>query len=141
MMVPDDTTLGQRVDHLIAKSNSNPAPAPQPQVNRDNSQNYGRPPFQSNPLFKGDYRQSPGHPQLDNRQNLRGPKPSAAGPFGVTDVSRPIQCFRCRGWGHPKRLCPSCLNYTQGGMVQDNPSPTMERRPEGSPPQNQSPQQ
>ena len=37
MMVQDDTTLGQRVDRLIAKSNSNPAPAPQPQVNQDNS--------------------------------------------------------------------------------------------------------
>ena len=33
MMVQDDTTLGQRVDRLIAKSNSNPAPVPQPQVN------------------------------------------------------------------------------------------------------------
>ena len=41
MMVQDDTTLGQRVDRLIAKSNGNPAPAPQPQVNQDNSQNYG----------------------------------------------------------------------------------------------------
>ena len=106
MMVPDDTTLGQRVDRLIAKSNSNPAPAPQLPVNRDNSQNYGRPPFQSNPQFKGDYKQSPGRPHFDIRQNLRGPKPSAAGPFRETDVSRPIQCFRCRGWGHPKRLCP-----------------------------------
>ena len=114
MMVQDDTTLEQRVDRLITKPNSNPAPAPQPQVNRDNSQNYSRPPFQSNPRSKRDYRQSPGHPQFDMRQNLRGPEPSAAGPFGETDVSRPIQCFRCRGWGHPKRLCPSRLNYTWG---------------------------
>ena len=45
MIVQDDTTLEQRVDRLIAKSNSNPAPDPQPQVNRDNSRNYGRPPF------------------------------------------------------------------------------------------------
>ena len=37
MMVQDDTTLGQRVDRLIAKSNSNPAPATQLQVNQDNS--------------------------------------------------------------------------------------------------------
>ena len=49
MMVQDGTTLEQRVDHVLAKSNSNPAPAPQPQVNRDNSRNYGRPPFQFNP--------------------------------------------------------------------------------------------
>ena len=126
---------------MIAKSKSNPAPAPQPQVNGDNGQNYGRPPFQSNPRFKGDYKWSPRHPQFDIRQNFRGPEPSTAGAFGETDVSRPIQCFRCRGWGHPKRLCPSRLNYTQGGMVRDNPSLMMERGPEGPPPPNPSPQQ
>ena len=49
MMVQDGTTLVQRVDHMLAKTNSNLAPAPQPRVNRDNSQNYGRPPFQFNP--------------------------------------------------------------------------------------------
>ena len=49
MMVQDYTTLGQRVDRLIAKSNNILAPAPQLQVNEDNSRNYGRPPFQSNP--------------------------------------------------------------------------------------------
>ena len=141
MMVQDGTTLVQQVDHVLAKTNSNLAPAPQPRVNRDNSQNYGRPPFQFNPRSKRDYRQSPGPPQLDIRQNLRGPEPSAAGPFGETDVSRPIQCCRCRGWGHPKRLCPSRLNYTWGGMVWDNPSPMMEKGPEGPPPPNPSPQQ
>ena len=41
-------------------------------------------------------------PKDDVRQNLRGPEPSAAGPFGESDGSRPIQCFRCWGWGHPK---------------------------------------
>ena len=49
MMVQDGTTLKQRVDHVLAKSYSNPAPAPQPRVNRDNSRNYGRPPFQFSP--------------------------------------------------------------------------------------------
>ena len=29
MMVQDGTTLEQRVDHVLAKSNSNPTPAPQ----------------------------------------------------------------------------------------------------------------
>ena len=48
-MVQDGTTLEQRVDCVLAKSNSNPAPAPQPRVNRDNSWNYDRPPFQFNP--------------------------------------------------------------------------------------------
>ena len=68
---------------------------------------------------------------------------SAAGPFWEADGSWPIQCFRCRGWGHPKRLCPSRLNYTRGGggMVWDSPSQTMDQTPEGPPPQNPSPQQ
>ena len=49
MMVQDGTTLEQRVDRMLAKSNSDPAPAPQPRANRDNSRNYGRPQFQFNP--------------------------------------------------------------------------------------------
>ena len=52
--VGHDSTLEQRVDNLIAKSNSNPAP-PNPN-NGDNSQNYGCPPFQSNSRPKRDYR-------------------------------------------------------------------------------------
>ena len=51
----------------------------------------------------------------DIRQNLRGPEASAAGPFEESDGSKPKQCFKCRGWGHPKCLCPSWLNYTGGG--------------------------
>ena len=46
-----------------------------------------------------------------------GPEPSAGGPFGESDGSRPIQCFTCRGWGHPKCLCPSRLNYTRGSVT------------------------
>ena len=74
-MVQDGTTPEQRVDHVLAKSNTNPTPAAQPRVNRDNSRNYGRPPFQFNPQSKRDYRPSPEPPQLDIRQNLRGPEP------------------------------------------------------------------
>ena len=110
-----DSTLEQRVDNLIAKSNSNPAP-PNP-ANGDISHNYGHPPFQSNSRSKRDYGQNPGHPPMDIWQNFRGPETSAAGPYREADGSRPIQCFRCHGWGHPKRLCPSCLNYTWGGVV------------------------
>ena len=95
---------------MIAKSSQ----PPQSLAKRDNSQNYGRPPFQTNFKSKGDYRQALRHPPQDIRQNLRGPEPSAAGPFWEADGSQPIQCFRCPGWGHPKQLCPSCLNYTQG---------------------------
>ena len=110
-MMENDSTLEQRVDRLIAKSGQ----APQSLAKRDNSQNYGQPPFQTNFKSKSDYRQALKHPLGDIRQNLRGPEPSEAGPFWEAGGSRPIQCFRCRGWGHPKRLCTSHLNYTWGG--------------------------
>ena len=51
--VGNNPTLEQRVDSLIAKSNRNQASPNSP--NRDNSQNYGRPPFQSNQRSRGDY--------------------------------------------------------------------------------------
>ena len=45
VMRDNDSTLEQRVDRLIAKSNTNQTP---PSLsNRDNSQNYGGTPFQS----------------------------------------------------------------------------------------------
>ena len=137
--VGHDSTLEQRVDNLIAKSSSNPAP-PNP-TNGDNNHPYGHPPFQSNSRPRGDYRQDPGHPPMDIQQNLRGLETSAASPFREADGSRPIQCFRCCGWGHPKRLCPSCLNYTWGEVAQDNLCQMTDRRLDGPPPQNQSPQQ
>ena len=85
------STLEQRVDDLIAKSNSNPAP-PSP-TNGDSGRNYGRSPFQSSSRPKRDYRQDPGCPPMDIWQNLRGPGTSAAGPYRKADSSRPIQCF------------------------------------------------
>ena len=43
---------------------------------------------------------------------MTGPDANASRPFPLGQ--RPIQCFKCRGWGHVKRLCPSQLNYTRG---------------------------
>ena len=57
----------------------------------------------------------------DMRNNLQGLEVNASGPF--PEGLRPIQCFKCKGWGHPKRLCPSHLNYTRGGMTREPPSP------------------
>ena len=116
-----ESTLEHRVDKLIERSNgqfnTNPTRVPW-----DDNRNYGRPPFQQNQSSRGDF-QINSHPTVhDIWQNLRGPEPSAAGPFGESDGSRPIQCFKCRGWGHPRRLCPLWLNYTMGGVVQDPPS-------------------
>ena len=47
-----DSTLEQRVDNLIAKSNGNPAPLNP--ANGDNSHHYGHPPFQSGSRPKRD---------------------------------------------------------------------------------------
>ena len=57
----------------------------------------------------------------DMRNNLKEPEANASGPF--PEGLRPIQCFKCKGWGHPQRLCCSCLNYTRGGITREPPSP------------------
>ena len=127
-----DSTLEQRVDNLIAKSSSNPAPLNL--TNRNNNRPYGHPPFWSNSRPRGDYRQDHRHPPMGIWKNLRGPETSAAGPFRKADSSRPIQCFQCRGWGHPKRLCPSHLNYTWGsGTGQSLPDDRQETGQSPSP--------
>ena len=48
------------------------------------------------------------------REGLTGPEANASGPF--PPGQRPLQCHKCKGWGHVKRVCPSCLNYMKGGM-------------------------
>ena len=135
MTIENDSTLEQRVDRLIAKSSNgnNQYKAPQSPTKRDNSQNYGQPPFQANFKSKGDYQQAWRCPPGDIRPNLTGLEPSAAGPFWEADGSWPIWCFRCRGWGHPKRLCPLHLNYTQGGEWYGTVPPRPWTRPQKVP--------
>ena len=62
--------------------------------------------------------------EQDIRNNRQGPGVNALGPF--ENGQKPIQCFKCKGWGHPRRLCISCLNYPRGGMVREPPSPARE---------------
>ena len=121
-------TLKERVDQLIAKSNQEP-----PSNQRASYVHSPRPKRNGNSNFQ--------KPWDDICQNLRGPEPSAAGPFDGSDSSRPIQCFRCRGWDHPRRLCPSQLNYTRGGVIWGPPFQKEDRHPENPPPNNPSPQQ
>ena len=59
--------------------------------------------------------------EQDAKTNLQGPGVNASGPF--TNDQKPIQCFKCKGWGHPRQLCPSWLNYMRGGMARVPPSP------------------
>ena len=136
-----DKTLEERVDRLIVKSNQRVPPNPGLRGNTDNSHKYGRPLPQWNQKPERNTVPNFQEPRVNIWQNLRGPEPSAARPFRESDGSRPIQCFKCQGWGHPKQLCPSWLNYTLGRVVREPPSLIMGRQPKGPPPSNQSPQQ
>ena len=70
--------------------------------------------------------------EQDIQSSLQGPQVNASGLF--VDGQKPIQCFKCKGWGHPRRLCPSSLNYTRGGIAKEPPSPAREemRQPSSS---------
>ena len=52
--------------------------------------------------------------KTDVREGLTGPAANASGPF--PPGQRPLQCHKCKGWGHVRRVCPSCLNFTRGGV-------------------------
>ena len=111
-----EPTLEERVDRLMVRSNQSNQSSPGPsRDNRDIVIIIGAPPLHQNPRSRGDFTNNPCQSSGNIRQNLRGPEPSAAGPFGESNGSRPIQCFKYRGWGHPKCPCPSQLNYTGGG--------------------------
>ena len=59
---------------------------------------------------------------VDVREGLVGPEVNASGPF--SPGQRPLQCHKCKGWGHVKRVCPSYLNYTRGEcQKRDHSSP------------------
>lgn len=73
-----------------------------------------------------------GSMSMDIRQTTSGPGTSSAGPFAPHQ--RPIQCYRCHGWGHVARLCVSQLNYTRGGKVKAGPLPSPKSEVEGEDP-------
>ena len=133
-----ENTLEERVDQLIAKSSQEPPPN---QRGNRNNHSFDGAPYMYNQKSKRNPNLNFQEPQNDTHQHLQGPDPSAARPFDESDGSRMIQCFRCRGWGHPRRLCPSQLNYTGGGAIQGPPSPKEDRQPGNLPPSNLSPQQ
>ena len=97
-----DNTLEERVDRIIVKSNQRPQPNPSLRGNPDSSHNYGRLPLQWNQRPERNTVPNFQESWVDIQQDLRGPEPSDARPFGESDGSRPIQCFKCQGWGHPK---------------------------------------
>ena len=54
------------------------------------------------------------------KKQLKGPGVSSAGPF--KEKQRPIQCYKCEGWGHGWRECPTKGNV-DWGRVQGEPIP------------------
>ena len=97
-----EDALEERVDRLIAKSNQRQPLNTSFHGNPDNSHNYGRSPSQQIERPERNTTPNSQEPRVDIWQNLRGPEPSAAGPFEESDGSRAIQCFKCQEWGHPK---------------------------------------
>ena len=57
----------------------------------------------------------------DAREGLTGPAANALGPF--PPGQRPLQCHKCKGWWHVRRVCPSHLNYTRGECKTEPSSP------------------
>ena len=67
--------------------------------------------------------------------NERGPEPMAAGPFHGN--KRPLQCYKCGGWGHVARECPTAENLDWRGLMQADPPPEKAPGPESTVPNQQ----
>ena len=63
----------------------------------------------------------------DAREGLTGPETNASGPF--PPGQRPIQCHKCKGWGHVRQVCPSHLNYMGGGNARRRNTPPPSQEP------------
>ena len=55
----------------------------------------------------------------DAREGLMGPEVNALDP--LPPGQRPLQCHKCKSWGHVKRVCPSHLNYMREAMPEEGP--------------------
>ena len=60
----------------------------------------------------------------------KGPEITASGPFH--NGKKPLQCYKCRGWGHVICECPSLGNVNWEELNQVEPAP-VETNPESKP--------
>ena len=59
----------------------------------------------------------------DLRKATKGPHTSSAGPFRPDQ--KPIQCYKCEGWGHGWRECATKGNV-DSGRVHGDPAPMVQ---------------
>ena len=80
---------------------------------------------------------SPRSPKSDSPRSTmpssprsRGPAVTSAGPF--QGRRRPLQCYKCGGWGHVQRECPTSENVDWRGMQRADPAPEQTPGPESA---------
>ena len=67
---------------------------------------------------------------MPNSPRSRGPAITSAGPF--QGRRRPLQCYKCGGWGHVQRECPTSENVDWRGMQRADPTPEKTPGPESA---------
>ena len=67
---------------------------------------------------------------VPNSPRSRGPAITSVGPF--QGRRRPLQCYKCGGWGHVQRECPTLENVDWRGMQRADPTPEPTPGPESA---------
>ena len=71
--------------------------------------------------------------QASSPRKSKGPATSAAGPF--KPGQKPFQCYKCGGWGHGFRECPTLGGLDWRGFSRAMPPPAKEKGPKLENPQ------
>ena len=90
------------------------------------------------PQYVKKKKSSPASPRSPRREvqresqstTSRGPGITSAGPFH--NGKRPLQCYKCGGWGHVQRECPTPENLNWRGLQRADPPPEQTPGPESA---------